>query len=98
MFAESFENLEIVHAATGLEISQGSATFSSIGEALAGLQAGRMIVVVDDADRENEGDLIIAATMITPSFFFSAYISLCSPSPLYGTQLSPLVLVLFNFT
>src|SRR5207247_6713058 len=30
------------------------------------LQAGRMIVVVDDEDRENEGDLTMAAEMITP--------------------------------
>ncbi len=66
MFAESFENLEIVHAATGLDVSQGSPTFSSIGEALAEIQAGRMIVVADDEDRENEGDLMIAAEMITP--------------------------------
>jgi 3,4-dihydroxy 2-butanone 4-phosphate synthase/GTP cyclohydrolase II len=66
MFAESFENLEIVHAATGLDVSQGSPTFSSIDEALAELQGGRMLVVVDDEDRENEGDLLIAAEMITP--------------------------------
>src|SRR5580704_9031391 len=62
MFAESFENLEITHAAA----LQGSQTFSSIGEALAEIQAGRMIVVVDDEERENEGDLMIAAEMITP--------------------------------
>jgi len=66
MFAESFENLEIVHAATGLEVIQESPAFSSIGEALEELQAGRMIVVTDDDDRENEGDLMIAAEMITP--------------------------------
>src|SRR6266478_6749234 len=66
MFAESFENLEIVHAAALLDVSQESPTFSSIGEALAELQAGRMIVVADDEDRENECDLIIAAEMITP--------------------------------
>src|SRR5260370_10910474 len=66
MFAESFENLEIAHPATGLDVSQGSPTFSSIGQALAELQAGRMIVVVDDEDRENEGDLMIAAEMIIP--------------------------------
>src|SRR6266478_4993183 len=65
MFAESLANLKIVHAATGLDVRQGFPTFSSIGEALAELQAGRMIVVVDDEDRENEGDLMIAAEMIT---------------------------------
>jgi 3,4-dihydroxy 2-butanone 4-phosphate synthase/GTP cyclohydrolase II len=66
MFAESFENLEITYAAALLDVSQGSRTFSSIGEALAEIQAGRMIVVVDDEERENEGDLMIAAEMITP--------------------------------
>src|SRR5262245_13959136 len=40
--------------------------FASIEDALAELKAGRIIVVVDDGDRENEGDLVIAADMITP--------------------------------
>src|SRR5438034_3383596 len=40
--------------------------FASIEEAIGELQAGRMIVVVDDEDRENEGDLTMAAEMITP--------------------------------
>lgn len=40
--------------------------FASIDDAIRELQAGRMIVVVDDEDRENEGDLTMAAEMITP--------------------------------
>jgi len=40
--------------------------FASIEDALCELRAGRMIVVVDDEDRENEGDLTMAAEMITP--------------------------------
>jgi len=40
--------------------------FAGIDEAIREFQAGRMIVVVDDEDRENEGDLTIAAEMITP--------------------------------
>jgi 3,4-dihydroxy-2-butanone 4-phosphate synthase/GTP cyclohydrolase II len=40
--------------------------FASIDDAIRDLRAGRMIVVVDDEDRENEGDLTIAAEMITP--------------------------------
>lgn len=40
--------------------------FNTIEEAIAELQAGRMIVVVDDEDRENEGDLVMAASMATP--------------------------------
>jgi 3,4-dihydroxy 2-butanone 4-phosphate synthase/GTP cyclohydrolase II len=40
--------------------------FCTIEEAIADLQAGRMIVLVDDEFRENEGDLIIAAEKATP--------------------------------
>jgi len=40
--------------------------FATIDDAIAELRAGRMIVVVDDEDRENEGDLVMAADMITP--------------------------------
>ena len=36
--------------------------FSTIEEAVADLRAGKMIIAVDDPDRENEGDLICAAT------------------------------------
>jgi 3,4-dihydroxy 2-butanone 4-phosphate synthase / GTP cyclohydrolase II len=40
--------------------------FASIEDALAAIQAGRMVIVVDDEDRENEGDLTIAAEKVTP--------------------------------
>jgi 3,4-dihydroxy 2-butanone 4-phosphate synthase/GTP cyclohydrolase II len=40
--------------------------FHSIDECLAELRAGRMIVLVDDEHRENEGDLVIAAEKVTP--------------------------------
>ena len=40
--------------------------FCTIEEALAELRAGRMIVLVDDEHRENEGDLVIAAEKVTP--------------------------------
>src|SRR5262249_35185892 len=40
--------------------------FASIDDAIRELRAGRMIIVVDDEDRENEGDLTIAAELITP--------------------------------
>ncbi|HHW73667.1 MAG TPA: bifunctional 3,4-dihydroxy-2-butanone-4-phosphate synthase/GTP cyclohydrolase II [Firmicutes bacterium] len=40
--------------------------FDTIEEALDDLRAGKMIVVVDDEDRENEGDLIMAASKVTP--------------------------------
>jgi 3,4-dihydroxy 2-butanone 4-phosphate synthase/GTP cyclohydrolase II len=41
-------------------------TFDTIEEALGEVRAGRMVVVVDDADRENEGDFIMAAEKVTP--------------------------------
>ena len=40
--------------------------FASIEEAIAEIRAGRMIIVVDDEDRENEGDLVFAAEKVTP--------------------------------
>src|SRR6478736_2917902 len=40
--------------------------FTDVQTALAEIRAGRMIVVVDDEDRENEGDLTIAAEFATP--------------------------------
>src|SRR5579862_4614555 len=40
--------------------------FAPIDEILADLRAGRMIVLVDDEYRENEGDLVIAAERVTP--------------------------------
>ncbi|XP_052205983.1 bifunctional riboflavin biosynthesis protein RIBA 1, chloroplastic-like isoform X2 [Diospyros lotus] len=40
--------------------------FSSIPEAIEDIRQGKMVVVVDDEDRENEGDLIMAASMATP--------------------------------
>src|SRR5215471_12098167 len=39
---------------------------STIDEALEDIAEGKMIVVVDDEDRENEGDLVMAAQFITP--------------------------------
>ena len=38
----------------------------SIEEALADIRAGEMVILVDDEDRENEGDLIMAAECVTP--------------------------------
>ena len=40
--------------------------FSTIADAIDDIRAGRMVVVVDDEDRENEGDLTIAAEKVTP--------------------------------
>ncbi len=40
--------------------------FNSIDEAIEDIKAGKMIIVVDDPDRENEGDLLMAAEKVTP--------------------------------
>lgn len=47
-------------------IEQNEFSFASVEDAIREFKAGRMIVVVDDEDRENEGDLTMAAEMITP--------------------------------
>ncbi|MDZ4350390.1 MAG: 3,4-dihydroxy-2-butanone-4-phosphate synthase [Xanthomonadaceae bacterium] len=41
--------------------------FASIPELLDEIRAGRMVVIVDDEDRENEGDLIMAAELVRPA-------------------------------
>ena len=42
------------------------ADFATVEEAIEEIRNGNMIVVVDDEDRENEGDLIVAADKCTP--------------------------------
>jgi 3,4-dihydroxy 2-butanone 4-phosphate synthase/GTP cyclohydrolase II len=41
--------------------------FNSIESVVADLRRGKMVIVVDDADRENEGDIIMAAQFVTPA-------------------------------
>jgi len=47
-------------------MSSTTVAFSTVEEALEDIAAGKMIVVVDDEDRENEGDLVMAAEFVTP--------------------------------
>ncbi len=42
-------------------------TFDPIETVIADLRKGKMVIVVDDADRENEGDLVMAAQFVTPA-------------------------------
>ena len=53
-----------------LEIAKGArrrtAPFARIEDAIEAIAAGRIVIVVDDEDRENEGDLTIAAEKVTP--------------------------------
>src|SRR5215213_5684571 len=44
-----------------------SKVFHTIESVIADIQKGKMVIVVDDADRENEGDLIMAAQFATPA-------------------------------
>jgi 3,4-dihydroxy 2-butanone 4-phosphate synthase/GTP cyclohydrolase II len=57
--------------------------FSSVEEAVAAISRGEIVVVVDDEDRENEGDLIMAAEHVTPEkiAFFLHHTSgfICAP-------------------
>src|ERR1700692_4851961 len=50
----------------GNRMSQNDDGFCTIEEALEELRQGRMVVLVDDENRENEGDLVIAADKVTP--------------------------------
>jgi 3,4-dihydroxy 2-butanone 4-phosphate synthase / GTP cyclohydrolase II len=53
---------EFLQAYPGVDES----AFASVEEAIAEIRAGRMVVVVDSPDRENEGDLTLAADHVTP--------------------------------
>jgi 3,4-dihydroxy 2-butanone 4-phosphate synthase / GTP cyclohydrolase II len=44
----------------------GTMPFATIPDAIEEFRAGRMVVIVDDEDRENEGDLTVAADLVTP--------------------------------
>lgn len=51
---------------TKVPMSSSNPKFQSIQEILADFKQGRMVILVDDEDRENEGDIIIAADFIAP--------------------------------
>src|SRR3954465_12278673 len=50
----------------GVTDEAGEGPFSTIEEAIEEIRAGRMVVVCDGEDRENEGDLVMAAQFATP--------------------------------
>ena len=66
--------------------------FATIEEAVAAMARGEIIVVVDDEDRENEGDLIMAAEAATPEkiAFFVRHTSGVICAPLLGERLDEL--------
>jgi 3,4-dihydroxy 2-butanone 4-phosphate synthase / GTP cyclohydrolase II len=49
-----------------MSTSPNDAAFDTVQSVIAEIRAGRMVIVTDDEDRENEGDLICAAELITP--------------------------------
>jgi 3,4-dihydroxy 2-butanone 4-phosphate synthase / GTP cyclohydrolase II len=69
---------------------------ASVEKAIEEIQAGRMVIVVDDEDRENEGDLILAAEKATPEHvtFMVRYCSGIICVPLEGERLEELHLPL----
>ncbi|HLU41214.1 MAG TPA: bifunctional 3,4-dihydroxy-2-butanone-4-phosphate synthase/GTP cyclohydrolase II [Microthrixaceae bacterium] len=73
---------------------QGSedSVFASIEDAVAAIARGEIVVVVDDEDRENEGDLIMAAEAATPEkiAFFVRHTSGVICAPLTGDRLDEL--------
>jgi 3,4-dihydroxy 2-butanone 4-phosphate synthase/GTP cyclohydrolase II len=48
------------------EVSPITSVFSDIREIIADIRDGRMVIIVDDEDRENEGDLVMAASKVRP--------------------------------
>ncbi|HBP66391.1 MAG TPA: bifunctional 3,4-dihydroxy-2-butanone-4-phosphate synthase/GTP cyclohydrolase II, partial [Desulfosporosinus sp.] len=73
-------------------------SFNTVEEALEDIRQGKMIVMVDDEDRENEGDLVMAAEMATPQAinFMATYGRglICAPltrDRIHALQLEPMV-------
>lgn len=66
--------------------------FSAIEDAIEDIRQGKMVVVVDDEDRENEGDIIIAAEHVTPEVinFMATYAKGLICTPMEGERLDAL--------
>lgn len=65
---------------------------NTIDEAILDIQAGKMVIVVDDEDRENEGDIIVAAEMATPEIinFMATHARGLICAPMTGARLDEL--------
>jgi len=64
---EGRRDREVCGAASEREGKQVNQVFDDVDRAIKDIAAGQPVVVVDDADRENEGDIILAASLATPS-------------------------------
>ena len=67
-------------------------SLDSVADAIEDIKAGRMVIIVDDEDRENEGDLAMAAEMITPEAinFMATYGRGLICAPMLGQRLEQL--------
>jgi 3,4-dihydroxy 2-butanone 4-phosphate synthase/GTP cyclohydrolase II len=63
----TLQRLANVFPSLGEQLGRVGSPFDSIEGAIADIRAGKMVVVLDDEDRENEGDVVMAATMVTPN-------------------------------
>jgi 3,4-dihydroxy 2-butanone 4-phosphate synthase/GTP cyclohydrolase II len=74
------------------QLDAQASSFATIPEAVEEIARGRMVIVVDDADRENEGDLIVAAEKVTPETiaFMVRYTSGVICMPVMGDRLDQL--------
>ncbi len=83
-------------ASAGKSKAKTKSPFNPISDAIAAIAKGEIIVVVDDEDRENEGDLVMAAQFATPEkiAFFVRYTSGVLCAPLLSERLDELALPL----
>jgi 3,4-dihydroxy 2-butanone 4-phosphate synthase / GTP cyclohydrolase II len=63
----TLQRLTHVLPALGEQLAERPSPFDAIEDAIADVRGGKMVVVLDDEDRENEGDLVMAAQMVTPA-------------------------------
>lgn len=70
--------------------------FGSIEKAIEDIREGKLVIVVDDESRENEGDLVCAAEKVTPDIinFMAKYGRGLICAPMKGDRLSQLQLPL----
>ena len=66
--------------------------FATIAQAIEDIKSGKMLVVVDDEDRENEGDIIVAAETLTPEHmnFMATHARGLICTPIAGSRLDEL--------
>ena len=66
--------------------------FATIEQAIEDIKSGKMLVVVDDEDRENEGDIIVAAETLTPEHmnFMATHARGLICTPIAGSRLDEL--------